>query len=126
MNDEWGDWGEWVKCSSCRQGFMPKYEWQKKCWTCFLASAEGRAWQARKEQQSNGFGRNSQEQYERARRGEQQQQQQERGYHGRFTSPVLDKDFLRKLIMLCHPDKHGGSAMSNEVTKQLLQMKEKL
>lgn len=37
----------------------------------------------------------------------------------------FDKDLLRKLIMLCHPDKHGGSSMANEVTVLLLKMKEK-
>lgn len=37
----------------------------------------------------------------------------------------LDGDLLKKLIYLCHPDKHNGSAMSNEVTKLLLSIKKK-
>lgn len=36
----------------------------------------------------------------------------------------IDKELLRKLIMLCHPDKHGGSEMANSVTVVLLKMKE--
>lgn len=36
---------------------------------------------------------------------------------------TLDADLLKKLIMLCHPDKHGGSELSNSVTKELLRMK---
>lgn len=32
---------------------------------------------------------------------------------------------LRQLIQLCHPDKHNGSASSNEVTQWLLTMKGK-
>lgn len=39
---------------------------------------------------------------------------------------TIDKDLLRRLIMLCHPDKHGGSEMSTNVTKILLEMKGKL
>lgn len=30
---------------------------------------------------------------------------------------------LRQLIQLCHPDKHNGSATSNEVTQWLLEMR---
>lgn len=121
-----------VKCAKCRQGFIPEYEWQKKCWNCFFNSIEGAEWKARKEQQSNGFNWEKAKEDDRKRQQEQTRQeeaysrQQQRDYHGRFAAPVLDKDFLRKLIMLCHPDKHGGSTMSNEVTQKLLQMKEKL
>lgn len=42
------------------------------------------------------------------------------------SSVGLDKELLRKLIMLCHPDKHGGSELSTSVTVQLLKMKEGL
>lgn len=31
----------------------------------------------------------------------------------------------RKLLMLCHPDKHGGSALSEEVTRWLIAEREK-
>jgi hypothetical protein len=30
------------------------------------------------------------------------------------------KDMLKKLLLLCHPDKHANSALSNEVTRYLL------
>jgi hypothetical protein len=30
---------------------------------------------------------------------------------------------LRKLLMLCHPDKHGGKAVAEEITKKLLAMR---
>jgi hypothetical protein len=36
----------------------------------------------------------------------------------------LDAGFLRSLIVLCHPDKHGNSRAANEVTQRLLKMRE--
>ena len=36
----------------------------------------------------------------------------------------VDKELLKRLIILCHPDKHNGSKMSVEVTQKLLQMKQ--
>jgi hypothetical protein len=35
-------------------------------------------------------------------------------------------EHLRALLQLCHPDKHGGSALSNEVTAWLLRVREEL
>jgi hypothetical protein len=37
----------------------------------------------------------------------------------------IDNDMLKRLIMLCHPDKHGGSKMSVEITQKLLRMRDK-
>ena len=39
-----------------------------------------------------------------------------------FTSE-LDPDDLRKLINLCHPDKHGGKSVAAEMTQKLLELK---
>ena len=36
----------------------------------------------------------------------------------------LDEDFIRRLLMLCHPDKHGGSSLSTQVTQKLLEMRD--
>lgn len=41
-------------------------------------------------------------------------------------SLTIDKDMLRKLLMLCHPDKHGNSDLSNSVTAELLKMRKEL
>lgn len=35
-------------------------------------------------------------------------------------------DELKKLILLCHPDKHDGKPMATEMTQKLLKMKEDL
>lgn len=36
----------------------------------------------------------------------------------------LDDNQLKKILMLCHPDKHDGSKLSNEVTRLLISMRE--
>lgn len=37
-----------------------------------------------------------------------------------MESPRIPSDILRKLILLAHPDKHGGSETANEITTWLL------
>jgi hypothetical protein len=37
----------------------------------------------------------------------------------------IPDDILRKLIILCHPDKHGNSELSNATTAWLLNLKQK-
>jgi hypothetical protein len=42
------------------------------------------------------------------------------------TAPAvapIDPGMLRRLIQLCHPDKHGNSQASNEATRYLLALK---
>lgn len=39
---------------------------------------------------------------------------------GPQVSPI-PSDLYRKLLMLCHPDKHGNSETSTEVTRWLIQ-----
>lgn len=39
--------------------------------------------------------------------------------------PMFDDDEMRKLIFLCHPDKHNNSVASQELTKKLLQLRKK-
>lgn len=37
----------------------------------------------------------------------------------------IDESDLKKILILCHPDKHGGKAMAHEVTQKLLLMRAK-
>jgi hypothetical protein len=37
--------------------------------------------------------------------------------------PQFSKDEIKKLIALCHPDKHANSPISNEITARLLKMR---
>ncbi len=41
----------------------------------------------------------------------------------KLASNGLDTERLGKLIRLCHPDRHGNSSMSNEVTQWLLTLR---
>lgn len=36
--------------------------------------------------------------------------------------PEIDRLMLRRLVQLCHPDKHGGSEASHNATAWLLEM----
>lgn len=38
----------------------------------------------------------------------------------------VSRDRLRQLIQLCHPDKHGNSSTSEDVTRWLLEARKKL
>lgn len=120
-----------TECGTCGRMFTPKYEWSKECIGCFLNSPKGKAWKAQKDAESNAFDRNKQRQQ--SREQEQQKHEERSRYNENFRESfrpeaggVLSKDMLRKLLQLCHPDKHGGSALANTVTQELLKMKEKL
>jgi hypothetical protein len=39
------------------------------------------------------------------------------------SQPQLTLDEIKTIISLCHPDKHGNSERSNEITKRLLALK---
>ncbi len=39
---------------------------------------------------------------------------------------MVDRPRLRQLLQLCHPDKHGNSKTSQEVTQWLLEARQKL
>lgn len=39
------------------------------------------------------------------------------------ASPI-DEVRLRELLQLCHPDKHGGSALAQRITAWLLELRE--
>lgn len=36
---------------------------------------------------------------------------------------LLSQEDIQKLILLCHPDKHDGKPMANEMTQKLLKMR---
>ena len=40
-----------------------------------------------------------------------------------FKQNVFSQDELRKLIQLCHPDKHEGKQMAHEITSRLNSMR---
>lgn len=38
-------------------------------------------------------------------------------------TPGVTPEMLKRLLHLCHPDKHGNSAMANSITQELLKMR---
>lgn len=38
-------------------------------------------------------------------------------------SVTITKDFVKRLLHLCHPDKHGNSNMATSVTQELLKLR---
>jgi len=38
--------------------------------------------------------------------------------------PLIPPDMLRRLIQLCHPDRHGGSECAHKTTQWLLSIRE--
>lgn len=134
------------ECKQCGKTFTPKYEWSTMCWGCWWDSPAGKKWKAQKEEQENNFDRARAYDRQRERQeephnsqgfwgdrdGRQEQQRHRESFRDAFRggndSGVvgLDKMMLRKLLQLCHPDKHGGSALATSVTAELLKMKDRL
>lgn len=103
---------DFVACDECGILFTPKGSWQKTCYTCWSQSDAGRQWRARKDA-------------ERARRG---QRGPETGQGASNASesrvehlnlPGFDLAMVRRLLQLCHPDKHSNSEGSVKVTQWL-------
>lgn len=46
-----------------------------------------------------------------------------RGQTAVVAPAVVEPTMLRRLLQLCHPDKHGGSTMAGEVTAWLLSLR---
>ncbi len=44
-------------------------------------------------------------------------------HSGRSVTPSLPVDIVKRLLSLCHPDKHGNSKASTEVTQWLLEQR---
>jgi hypothetical protein len=43
-----------------------------------------------------------------------------------IKSDIFTDTDITKLIQLCHPDKHDGKPIANEMTQKLLKLKEKM
>jgi hypothetical protein len=42
---------------------------------------------------------------------------------GKLQGLQLESDDINRLLMLCHPDKHGGKCMAVEMTQKLLALR---
>ena len=94
------------KCKQCGKTFYAIEDWKKICVGCYIES------------------KNKEKQY-----NQQYNQYQQQNYT--FTPKKeeikqLDTDTIKKLLYLCHPDKHNNSLTSNEMTKFLLKKRDEL
>jgi hypothetical protein len=88
-------------CIHCGASFSPKYPNSKLCFPC---------WKKRER---------ALEQYDSLRERVRELEQQTQA-----PASPLSREILTKLIRLCHPDRHGNSTMSNEVTRWLLEQRQ--
>lgn len=86
-------------CKQCKFHFLGA-DWEFICPSCMRRSRQAYE-QAKQEQARRDSGRSY----------------QPPPFHASGTIPA---DMLKRMIMLCHPDKHGNSEMSKTVTQWLL------
>lgn len=89
----------YITCQICHATFYADQEWKKICIKC---------WIEKKNKERNNTGYRSFEQPKQINYGSS-----------------FDTDLIKKLIYLCHPDKHNNSEIACEVTKSLLNMRNK-
>lgn len=87
-------------CTDC--GRPTDAKWKKLCRDCFIA-------QKRIEEATDKY----LIEFLMKRCAELEKQQQQK----------IPEDMMKRLLMLCHPDKHGNSTLSNDVTKWLLKQR---
>ncbi|HEX6826432.1 MAG TPA: hypothetical protein VF077_08965 [Nitrospiraceae bacterium] len=93
------------RCAECGQPFLAKAHYYYLCWDCWEGNEYNRM---NKPQLVEEVSRLAKE-LTRLRNG--------------HAPAALDQTLLRRLIQLCHPDKHGNSPLANEVTQRLLEMR---
>lgn len=101
-------------CKDCGLPFAQEFDWQRQCPICFK-EAKGYAMTA-----SDASLARLQ-----THTRELQQELQKLRAAGSKPNPApaagpIPTDMFRRLLMLCHPDKHQNSELANEVTKWLL------
>jgi hypothetical protein len=96
-------------CTACGEQFDRDEPWKKICLDCWIANKKREEKSAKKQQRRNTSDFGSQRQHQ--------------------TPPVqpatlsIDPVILRRLIQLCHPDKHGNSTVATEITCWLLKLR---
>lgn len=99
-------------CKNCGRSFWQDEDWKLLCLDC---------WKARKRQEQS---REAELQSEVAQLRTSLAQLRLNLATARCEAakarPLLDRKFLRRVVSLTHPDKHGGSEAATEVTQLLL------
>jgi hypothetical protein len=92
-----------IVCGQCHKYFMREEDeyWKRICLNCYK---DNKARERRTHQSHNHY-------------------RQE--HHPRQSRGSIETAMLKRLIYLCHPDKHNNSETSNLATKWLLEQKNK-
>jgi hypothetical protein len=102
--------GETAFCDSCRRSFVRQGGWQRLCYPCFLSiKKKNDAEKARAEGYAAGYHAGVSVQMSKP------------------AAPSLDRDTLREIVALTHPDRHPPerNAVANRITAILLAMMKK-
>jgi hypothetical protein len=92
-------------CIECNKPFQPRSVWQTRCYDCFKNFKQRKAEYA----WGDPFGGN-------------------RGNFESIDKSGVDRDGvwlranIKSLLHLCHPDKHGGSEQSTDMTRELIKI----
>jgi hypothetical protein len=100
-----------ASCTECGNYFHAEYQWAKLCKPCYVASKKNelQEWMNRAFMAEAALRR--------------QWQSTAQAPASAPASAAMDPHFIRQLLQLCHPDKHAGSVLANEVTQSLLKMR---
>ena len=111
----------YTHCEKCTAGFWrePEQTWKRLCLDC---------WKASKQQTAYTFSGNRdtaiEERLRRELDGWRLRAQKAENSLASHTCPpaALDLETLKRIRMLCHPDRHGNSQAANEVSQRINQM----
>lgn len=98
------------ECDTCGGMFQEKGDWQRTCFNCFLKTPKGQEWKREKDR------REGKSREPPPNSGTKTETRTETVYR---NAPGLDVQMVRRLLQLCHPDKHDGSEASVKATQWL-------
>jgi len=119
-SDGWNNWknahnGTVRKCARCGVSIDGSPSFHKFCKSCFIKNKR-----EEEQREQEDFNAELIRSYDKGyRRGLEDAKSKE------ANTAILDAQLIDRLIRLCHPDKHGNSEVSNQVTQKLLAMRKK-
>lgn len=111
----------WINCPICGTPFDQDQPWKKLCVDCWKAkkgldgSSGWESWERRRIRDLEAEVWHLETELSRTR-------------EELFSTPEVPTEFilnLKKIISLCHPDKHAGSEVATEITKMLLNLRDR-
>ncbi len=114
-------------CTRCRSQFFKDEPWKKDCLDCWIEQKRKAEEAKARYGGAGGAGGSGQRSWHHAGGGFGGGQQ---WHHAPPPPPppsgvVIEPVMLRRLLQLCHPDKHAGSESAVKATQWLLELREK-